>query len=60
MQSVIRHGFDVIFVFDFSLSVDPQIVEDNVKMKVKIEAVLDETGTTERRPAKMDVTDLLR
>ncbi|KAK0476661.1 S-adenosyl-L-methionine-dependent methyltransferase [Armillaria novae-zelandiae] len=37
-----------------------RIIEDNVDMKAKIEAVLEETGNTENRAAKMDVDDLLK
>ncbi|KAK0242033.1 S-adenosyl-L-methionine-dependent methyltransferase [Armillaria nabsnona] len=37
-----------------------RIIEDNVDMKAKIEGVLEETGNTENRAAKMDVDDLLR
>ncbi|KAK0505018.1 S-adenosyl-L-methionine-dependent methyltransferase [Armillaria luteobubalina] len=37
-----------------------RIIEDNVDMKAKIEAVLKETGNTENRAAKMDVDDLLK
>jgi len=37
-----------------------QMVEDNVDMKSKIEKVLDETGNSENRAAKMDVDDLLK
>ncbi|KAK0225660.1 S-adenosyl-L-methionine-dependent methyltransferase [Armillaria fumosa] len=37
-----------------------RIVEDNVDMKAKIEGVLEETGNTENRAAKMDVDDLLK
>ncbi|KIY69559.1 rRNA adenine dimethylase [Cylindrobasidium torrendii FP15055 ss-10] len=37
-----------------------RIVEDNVDMKAKVEAVLDETENTENRAAKMDVDDLLK
>jgi hypothetical protein len=36
------------------------MVEDNVQIKVKVEAVLDDAGFSESRPAKMDVTDLLK
>ncbi|KAF8890699.1 S-adenosyl-L-methionine-dependent methyltransferase [Infundibulicybe gibba] len=37
-----------------------QMVEDNVNMKAKIEKVLDDTGNTENRAAKMDIDDLLK
>ncbi|KAK0195169.1 S-adenosyl-L-methionine-dependent methyltransferase [Armillaria mellea] len=37
-----------------------RIIEDNVDMKAKIEGVLEETGNTENRAAKMDVDDLLK
>ncbi|KAJ7638302.1 S-adenosyl-L-methionine-dependent methyltransferase [Roridomyces roridus] len=37
-----------------------QMVEDNVNMKVKIEQVLESTGNSENRAAKMDVDDLLK
>ncbi|KAG7087711.1 hypothetical protein E1B28_013658 [Marasmius oreades] len=37
-----------------------RIVEDELDMKAKIEKVLDETGNTENRAAKMDVDDLLK
>lgn len=36
------------------------MIEDNVDMKAKVEAVLDDTGFSENRAAKMDVNDLLR
>lgn len=36
------------------------MIEDNVDMKAKIEEVLDETGNTENRAAKMTVDDLLK
>ncbi|KAJ3818691.1 S-adenosyl-L-methionine-dependent methyltransferase [Lentinula raphanica] len=37
-----------------------QMVEDDVDMKAKVEKVLEETGNTENRAAKMDVDDLLK
>ncbi|KAG7446511.1 rRNA adenine dimethylase [Guyanagaster necrorhizus] len=37
-----------------------RIIEDNVDMKAKIDTVLEETGNTENRAAKMDVDDLLK
>ncbi|KAF9256199.1 rRNA adenine dimethylase [Marasmius fiardii PR-910] len=37
-----------------------RMVEDDLDMKVKVEKVLDETGNTENRAAKMDVDDLLK
>ncbi|KAI0270476.1 S-adenosyl-L-methionine-dependent methyltransferase [Gloeopeniophorella convolvens] len=37
-----------------------EIVDDGVKIKARIEAVLDETGFKESRAAKMDVNDLLK
>ncbi|EEB94105.1 hypothetical protein MPER_07142 [Moniliophthora perniciosa FA553] len=37
-----------------------QMVEDDLSMKAKIEKVLEETGDTENRAAKMDVDDLLK
>ncbi|PBK95620.1 rRNA adenine dimethylase [Armillaria gallica] len=37
-----------------------RIIEDDVDMKAKIEGVLEETGNTENRAAKMDVDDLLK
>ncbi|KAJ4001160.1 S-adenosyl-L-methionine-dependent methyltransferase [Lentinula boryana] len=37
-----------------------QMVEDDVDMKAKVEKILEETGNTENRAAKMDVDDLLK
>lgn len=37
-----------------------QMVEDDVDMKSRIERVLEETGNTEKRAAKMSVDDLLK
>jgi hypothetical protein len=37
-----------------------KMIEDDIKMKTQIEKVLDDTGNTENRAAKMDVTDLLK
>lgn len=37
-----------------------QIIEDNVDMKAKLEAVLEETGNAQNRAAKMSVDDLLK
>jgi len=37
-----------------------QMIEENVHMKSKVEAVLDETENTENRAAKMSVDDLLK
>ncbi|KII84043.1 hypothetical protein PLICRDRAFT_147270 [Plicaturopsis crispa FD-325 SS-3] len=37
-----------------------QMIEDDVNMKAKIEAVIEETGNTDTRAAKMDVNDLLK
>ncbi|OBZ74326.1 Dimethyladenosine transferase [Grifola frondosa] len=41
-------------------SVNNVIIEDDVNFKKKVEQVLNETGFTESRAAKMDVDDLLR
>ena len=35
-------------------------MEKNVKMKQKIEAILEETGYKESRAAKMDLNDILK
>ncbi|KAE9400858.1 S-adenosyl-L-methionine-dependent methyltransferase [Gymnopus androsaceus JB14] len=37
-----------------------QIIEDDVNMKAKVEKILDDTGNSENRAAKMDVDDLLK
>ena len=37
-----------------------QMVTDDLDMKARIEKVLDETGNTENRAAKMDVDDILK
>ena len=37
-----------------------QIVEDGLDFKKKVEEVLEETGFTESRAAKMDINDLLK
>jgi 18S rRNA (adenine1779-N6/adenine1780-N6)-dimethyltransferase len=36
------------------------MIEDDVDMKAKIEKVLEGTGNTENRAAKMNVDDLLK
>lgn len=36
------------------------MVSDDLDMKTRIERVLDETGNTENRAAKMSVDDLLK
>lgn len=36
------------------------MVENEVDMKAKVEEVLEQTGNTENRAAKMDVDDLLK
>lgn len=36
------------------------MIEDNVDMKAKIEKILEDTGNSENRAAKMDVDDLLK
>lgn len=37
-----------------------QMVEDDFDIKKKVEQVLDESGFSEQRAAKMDVDDLLK
>jgi 18S rRNA (adenine1779-N6/adenine1780-N6)-dimethyltransferase len=36
------------------------MIDGDVNMKAKVERVLDDTGNSENRAAKMDVDDLLR
>jgi 18S rRNA (adenine1779-N6/adenine1780-N6)-dimethyltransferase len=36
------------------------VIDGDVNMKAKVERVLDDTGNSENRAAKMDVDDLLR
>jgi 18S rRNA (adenine1779-N6/adenine1780-N6)-dimethyltransferase len=36
------------------------MIDGDVNMKAKVESVLDDTGNSENRAAKMDVNDLLR
>jgi 18S rRNA (adenine1779-N6/adenine1780-N6)-dimethyltransferase len=36
------------------------VTEENVKMKQKIEIILEETGYKESRAAKMDLNDILK
>lgn len=36
------------------------MVEDNVDMKAKVEQVLEDTGYSENRAAKMSIDDLLK
>lgn len=40
--------------------VSPQMIEDDINMKQKIEEILVETGYSESRAAKMDGNDLLK
>ena len=42
------------------LTADGQILEDGLDFKKKVEEVLDESGFTESRAAKMDINDLLK
>ena len=37
-----------------------QMVTDDLTMKARVEQVLNETGNTENRAAKMDVDDILK
>jgi 18S rRNA (adenine1779-N6/adenine1780-N6)-dimethyltransferase len=36
------------------------MIDGDVNMKAKVERVLDDTGNSENRAAKMDIDDLLR
>lgn len=36
------------------------MIEDDVNMKAKVEKILEDTGNSENRAAKMDVDDLLK
>ena len=47
-------------VFLSRLRVTSQIIEDGLDFKKKVEEVLEETGFTESRAAKMDINDLLK
>ena len=38
----------------------PQIIEDDCKIKKRVEDVLTESGFSEQRAAKLDVDDLLK